>query len=196
MGIWIKRNGAVKLDSSPRVKIDCTLDAADFIPGTDSIVTEMVEDGAITAGKIGTGAVTAAKIGTGAVTAIKIGAEAVETAAVKDLNITLGKLAASAVSTAKVAAGAITPPKLSTTGIKFLRFGGKNGAGAITLTGAAVGDRVVFILGSTLADSHTVVGTIPTQFEATISVVNQIQQADATDLTVNDYWVVLLPPTS
>jgi|SRR6185369_2487932 len=101
-----------------------------------------------------------------------------------------------AIGTTELAAGAATLPKITLTGLKFLRFDGKNGAGAVTLTGAAVGDRVAFILGVVSATGVSVVGTIPTQFEATITVTDQIQQADVANLSGNDYWVVLLPATA
>lgn len=92
-----------------------------------------------------------------------------------------------------IPAGGVTLPKVDFSSLKFLRFDGRNGAGAITLTGAAVGDRVLALIGVTTATGAMVVGTIPTQFEGTISVVNQIQQALAGDLSGNDYVALLAP---
>ncbi len=54
-------------------------------------------------------------------------------------------IADNAVTTAKLAAGAVTLPKIGIAGIKCLAAAGKNGAGAVTLTGTAVGDRVVAV---------------------------------------------------
>jgi len=108
-------------------------------------------------------------------------------------SIATADIEAGAVTTTKIAAGAVTAAKQSTTGIKFFRFDGAAAAGAITLTGAAVGDRVVAILGVVSASGVSVVGAIPSQFEATISVADQIQQTDAGNLSGNDYWVILYP---
>lgn len=55
---------------------------------------------------------------------------------------------------------------------------GKNGAGALTLTGVKVGDKVVGVtqLTTTFAD-------LTASYETTITVVNQIQQSSATDFS-------------
>lgn len=69
---------------------------------------------------------------------------------------------------------------------KLYAFVGHNGAGAITLTGAAVGDVVLGLI-------DVAAGTISaaSSFEATISVVNQIQQSSVSDLSAKKYAVLL-----
>lgn len=71
---------------------------------------------------------------------------------------------------------------------KIYSFTGRNGAGAITLTGAAVGDKVLGVAGI------STVGNAAASFETTITVVNQIQQSAAGDLSSNTYLVVLQTP--
>ncbi len=70
---------------------------------------------------------------------------------------------------------------------KFLTFTGSNGAGAITLTGAAVGDNVVSLNGVTA----TAAGSAAASFESAITVANQIQQSSASDLSAKAYIVQL-----
>ena len=81
-------------------------------------------------------------------------------------------------------------------------FAGRNGAGACTLTGAAVGQRVlVGWLSSETATDTTTGGenTAVTRaafvalFETAITVADQIQQTSATDLSGSKYTVILLP---
>ena len=95
-------------------------------PGTDTVTTVSIKDGAVTTVKIADNAITSEKIapGTviaadvadGAITTIKldgtIGAEAVTTAKIRDLNITTGKLADSAVTNIKIADAAVDNLKL------------------------------------------------------------------------------------
>lgn len=73
-------------------------------------------------------------------------------------------------------------------GAKLLSFDGRNGAGACTLTGAAVGDIVLRVTGLT----EGALGNAGASFESTITVVNQIQQSAAGDLSANNYLVLLL----
>lgn len=61
--------------------------------------------------------------------------------------------------------------------LRFLTSLGRNGAGAVTLSGAAAGDRVQGIVNIT---DHTSATSL---FESTITVNNQIQQSSATDLS-------------
>lgn len=68
-------------------------------------------------------------------------------------------------------------------------FTGANGAGAITLTGAKVGD-VVLNVSTGASNSNGYVGS----FEQTISVANQIQQIAPDDLTGSTFRVFLLRP--
>ncbi len=63
---------------------------------------------------------------------------------------------------------------------------GKNGAGALTLTGAAVGDKVIGVA------NLTTPGDLKASFETTITVVNQIQQSSATDLSAKQIQFMLL----
>lgn len=73
--------------------------------------------------------------------------------------------------------------------VKYITVDGRNLAGAVTATGAAVGDRVVGVAGLTAGD----LGDKSALFEATITVVDEIQQTSATDESENDYLVVLAP---
>ena len=74
------------------------------------------------------------------------------------------------------------------TGLKFLTFTGVAQAGPITITGAAAGDKVLYVCGITTA----IVGNMSTKFESTITTINQIQQSAAENLTAKDYLAVLL----
>lgn len=72
-------------------------------------------------------------------------------------------------------------------GLKFITVDGKNGSGAVTATGAAVGDTVLGVAGLTAG----ALGAADASFEGEITVVNQIQQSSASNLSANDYLVVL-----
>lgn len=76
----------------------------------------------------------------------------------------------------------------ATSAMKLYAFAGRNGAGAVTLTGAAVGDKVVGVANSTDGANGA------SSFEATITVANQIQQSSASDLTTKRYTVLLVTP--
>ena len=65
---------------------------------------------------------------------------------------------------------------------------GRNGAGALTLTGAKVGDTVVAI-----ADLTTP-GDLQSSFETTVSVAGQIQQSSASNLSAVEILFVLHTP--
>lgn len=88
-------------------------------------------------------------------------------------------------------ARAVTPANLAAAllNLKVLSFTGRNGAGACTATGAAVGDQVVGIAGLEAAS----IGGADASFEATVTVINQIQQSSASDLSANHYLVILRP---
>jgi hypothetical protein len=73
-------------------------------------------------------------------------------------------------------------------GLKFISFDGKNGAGACTATGAAVGDLVLYVAGLT----EGALGNASADFEPTITVVQEIQQSSASNLSANNYLAVLL----
>lgn len=62
---------------------------------------------------------------------------------------------------------------------------GRNGAGAITLTGAKVGDKVSAMI------NMTTPGDAKANFEATITVDGQIQQSSASDLSTAKFLVEL-----
>jgi hypothetical protein len=132
--------------------------------------------GSIVAADIAADAVTTAKILNANVTAAKLASDAVETAKIKDLNVTTGKLAANAVTGPKLASGAFLSTVVT----------GHNGAGACTLTGAKIGDKVLMNVNiSDATDAQA-------DFEATITVVDQIQQSSASDLSTKKFAVLLL----
>jgi hypothetical protein len=68
-------------------------------------------------------------------------------------------------------------------------FDGRNGAGAISLTGARIGDDVVKLVGV-----YIVTGDQSSKFEGTITEDDEIQQSSASDLSDNQYVVVLKHP--
>lgn len=110
----------------------------------------------------------------------------VDAAQLKTNSVTSAKIAALAVTTAKVAAGAITGAKLDPAPFRHFVTLGRNGAGAVTATGAAVGDKVVAITDLTTAVAGEAI------FESTITVVNQIQQSSALDKSAVKYNILLL----
>jgi hypothetical protein len=115
----------------------------------------------------------------GTITATELASDAVTTAKILNANVTTAKLATNAVTGVKIAAGAL----------KYLAFTGVAAAGAITLTGAAVGDKVVGVANTTDGGSGSA------NFESTITVVNQIQQSSASDLSTKKYTVLLISVT-
>ncbi|MBI5951900.1 MAG: phage gp6-like head-tail connector protein [Chloroflexi bacterium] len=68
-------------------------------------------------------------------------------------------------------------------------FEGRNGVGAISLPGARTGDDVVKLVGV-----YIVTGDQSASFEGTITKDDQIQQSSASDLSDNQYVVVLKHP--
>lgn len=64
---------------------------------------------------------------------------------------------------------------------------GSNGAGAITVTGAQVGDVVTGVVGTTAGT----LGDLSAGFETTITVANQIQQSSATDYSAKALLITL-----
>jgi hypothetical protein len=101
------------------------------------------------------------------------------------LKIADGAFAADAATRALFANGIWTGAKLATGALQQLVCTAGNGAGARTLTGAAVGDRVVGVFNHTDGAMNTAA------FESTITVINQIQQT-ATDLTSKACLVTLI----
>lgn len=125
-------------------------------------------------------------INNGKVTADKLAANAVTTAKVADSAVTANKLASNAVATAKIATDAVTGPKLASGAVTQLVCTGRNGAGACTLTGAKVGDKVIGNINLTdAADAKA-------SFETTITVADQIQQSSASDLSTKKFAVTLV----
>jgi hypothetical protein len=102
-------------------------------------------------------------------------------------------IADGAVTTTKLAAGAATLPKIDVSGIKCLAAAGKNGSGAVTLTGTAIGDRVVAVFGAPTAGGALAVKLPGTDFEAAVTVADQIQQLSASNLSANTYVFILIP---
>lgn len=128
--------------------------------------------------------------------------DAVTTDKIADDAVTAAKVADGAIdAAAKLAGGVVTPPKMAFAGIKAGHFIARNGAGAITLTGAAVGDRVIAGWKSGDASDHntagegavTVLSAFVALFEAAITVVDQIQQTSVSDLSDDKYTVLLAP---
>jgi hypothetical protein len=134
---------------------------------------------------------------TGAVTATTINASGlVAAAAALTVGTTLGVTGAATLSSTLGVTGATTLPAATTIGGKTPMTGsdysvvqaGKNGAGALTLTGAKVGDTVTAIA------NLTTPGDLKSSFEATITVINQIQQSAATDLSAKQCLFILHTP--
>lgn len=204
MGLLIRKTGGVKFTGDKQFKSEAPVNIVGDLTVTGAVnagTTNVVADGAITAAKLATDAVetlkikdlnvTTGKLAALAVTAAKLAADAVTTAKILDANVT----------TAKLAAGAGTLPKLDlTTGLKVLAADGLNTTGGdaqVTLTGTAVGDRVVAIFGHVKANTgaHTfLIPTLATHFEAVITVQNKIVQKQAAgDLSANTYVFILAP---
>lgn len=128
----------------------------------------------------------------------------ITTAQIADDAVTAAKVADGAIdAAAKIGAGVVSLAKLSTTvKPKQGTFTGAAAAGAITLTGAAVGDRVLAVWQSGVVTGNLTPATLGTVteggsdtalFEATITVANQIQQASAANQTDKKFTVILIP---
>jgi hypothetical protein len=102
-------------------------------------------------------------------------------------------IADGAVTTAKLASAAATLPKIDTAGIKVLAAAGKNGSGAVTLTGAAIGDRVVAVFGAPTVGGALEAKLPGTDFESAVTVTDQVQQLSADNLSTKTYVFVLIP---
>lgn len=117
----------------------------------------------------------------------------VQTGDLANLAVTAAKLNAAAVTSTKLGPGASTLPKSDFTGMKVLAAAGKNGAGAITLTGTVIGDRLIAVFGAPTAGGTLAVKIPGTDFESTVTVTDQIQQIPATNLSANTYIFILIP---
>ena len=98
--------------------------------------------------------------------------------------------AAGAVGTANLATDAVTPAKIAARPERRFFVVGRNGAGAVTLTGSLVGDKVSGIVNLASGPGQSLDRT--TSFEATITVANQIQQTSASDLSTEALQIDLL----
>jgi hypothetical protein len=105
----------------------------------------------------------------------------------------INAIADGAVTTAKLASGAATLPKIDMTGITCLAAAGKNGAGAVTLTGAAIGNRLVAVFGAPIAGGALEAKVPGTDFESAVTVADEIQQLSAGNLSARTYVFVLIP---
>lgn len=75
---------------------------------------------------------------------------------------------------------------------RVLAAAGRNGAGAVTLTGAVVGDRVFAVIGApTAGGALSAAGQAA--FEAIITVADQVQQSSASNLSASTYVFILIP---
>jgi hypothetical protein len=113
------------------------------------------------------------------------------TISVKSGGIAATQLATNAVTAVKITAQNVTGPKIATGALQQLVGAGIDGdptGGATTLTGAAVGDRVV----SVIAYTAGVPSDVTAEFEAAVTVVNQLQQLDGEDLAAIPLVVTLL----
>lgn len=98
----------------------------------------------------------------------------------------IGPITTGEILTAMLADNAVTGPKLASTALNGLVFTGRNGAGACTLTGAKVGDKVVLLANVTDGSEGKAA------FESTITVADQIQQSSASDLSAKKFVVLLV----
>lgn len=106
-----------------------------------------------------------------------------------------GTLNMKAGSTINLPAAGVTLGNISFAGLTGLQAAGRNAAGAITLTGATVGQRLVIALGTITNStaSNAFIAPAAGTFESVITVADQIQQASASDLSANSYFFVLAP---
>lgn len=80
--------------------------------------------------------------------------------------------------------------------MRALAAAGRNGAGAITLTGAQVGDRLRMVIGAPTAGGVLSTPVPGTDFESVITIINQVQQINAGNLTANTYVFALDPASA
>lgn len=97
------------------------------------------------------------------------------------------------VSAQEIAPGTVTGAKISPTGVRTGSFAGRNGAGACTLTNAAVGMRVFALF--RIDDASNAVGQ-EANFESTITVADQIQQSSASNLSAQKFVAFLIPASA
>jgi hypothetical protein len=104
-------------------------------------------------------------------------------------------IANASLATAKLAAGAVTLTKISGFAtLKCLSAAGRVGAGVIALVGTAVGDRLVAAFGSATAGGALLpIVNNASVFEATVTVINEIQQTSVANLAAFTYVFLLAP---
>jgi hypothetical protein len=98
----------------------------------------------------------------------------------------VGVISSGEIVTAMLASKAVTGVKLDEAALNGLVFTGAAAAGACTLTGAKVGDKVVSLVNLTDATNDKA------NFEATITVADQIQQSSASNLSAKKFAVMLV----
>jgi hypothetical protein len=125
-------------------------------PGTDTVTTDTIKDGAvttikiadnsITSDKIAPGTVIASDVSDGAITTIKLdgtpGAEAVSTAKIRDLNITTSKLADLGVTTAKIADLNVTAGKIADSAVITAKIADSNITTSKLATDSVTADKI------------------------------------------------------
>jgi hypothetical protein len=183
MPVFIATNGdefvVQSLDRSTRGKLAEALKVAQ--DGTVTVAGQTISS----SGVVGS---------TGAVTATTVTASGLVAAqAALTVGTTLGVTGAATLSSTLGVTGATTLPAATTIGGKTPMTGsdysvcqaGRNLAGALTLTGALVGDTVI------AATNITTPGDVKSSFEATITVNGQIQQSAATNLAAQQILFIL-----
>lgn len=108
-----------------------------------------------------------------------------------------GRLTVKSGATINQPAGGITLGNISFTGLTALGADGADASSAaadITLTGATVGQRVLLAIGQVKSETATHGFVISTsQFETSISKVDNIVQNKGANLSANTYFFVLAP---
>ena len=98
--------------------------------------------------------------------------------------------------TVTMPAGGVALTKISFTGLKVLAGAGHNNTGACTVTGAAVGDRLIAVFG-TVTGGGTLLAKVPgTDFESVVTVVDQVQQLASANLSGDTFLFILAPATA
>ena len=115
-----------------------------------------------------------------------VGRVSVKSTTVGEIVFDLARKELAVIGTSSLQNDAVTGPKLAVGALKYSGFTGKNLAGACTLTGAKVGDKVTGVVNMTDG------GDDSAKFEATITVVDQIQQSAAEDLSTKKFSVLLV----
>lgn len=90
------------------------------------------------------------------------------------------------IGTSQLAADSVTGAKIAATAFRSLYAQGRNGQGAVVLTGAKVGDAVLKV------ENQSDGGGGEASFETVITVADQIQQSAAGDLSAKKYSFLLL----